>query len=134
MVETGGGFVSRRLHGTAPCLNLASRAPCSTIRFLPASDIERLTMKIKTVLSVLGKDRKGIVATIATTLYESGANIDDIQQTLLGDIFSMTMLVTVDESICGFNELQELLAKDSEKLGMQITLQREDVFSFMYKV
>ena len=91
-------------------------------------------MKIKTVLSVLGKDRKGIVATIATTLYESGANIDDIQQTLLGDIFSMTMLVTVDESICGFNELQELLAKDSEKLGMQITLQREDVFSFMYKV
>ena len=90
-------------------------------------------MKIKTVLSVLGKDRKGIVATIATTLYESGANIDDIQQTLLGDIFSMTMLVTVDESICGFNELQELLAKDSEKLGMQITLQREDVFSFMFK-
>ena len=91
-------------------------------------------MKIKTVLSVLGKDRKGIVATVATTLYEAGANIDDIQQTLLGDIFSMTMLVTVDESICGFNELQELLAKDSEKLGMQITLQREDVFSFMYKV
>jgi ACT domain-containing protein len=91
-------------------------------------------MEIKTVLSVLGRDRKGVVATVATTLYEAGANIDDIQQTLLGDIFSMTMLVTVDEKVCGFNELQERLARDSEKLGMQITLQREDVFTFMYKV
>jgi ACT domain-containing protein len=91
-------------------------------------------MKIKTVLSVLGKDRKGVVATIATTLYEAGANIDDIQQTLLGDIFSMTMLVTVDEEICDFNSLQERLAQDSEVLGMQINLQREDVFTFMYKV
>jgi ACT domain-containing protein len=91
-------------------------------------------METKTVLSVLGRDRKGVVATVATTLYEAGANIDDIQQTLLGDIFSMTMLVTVDEDACGFNEVQERLARDSEKLGMQITLQREDVFTFMYKV
>ena len=91
-------------------------------------------MEIKTVLSVLGKDRKGVVATVATTLFEAGANIDDIQQTLLKDIFSMTMLVTVDEDICTFNDLQERLAKDSERLNMQIILQREDVFTFMYKV
>jgi ACT domain-containing protein len=91
-------------------------------------------MKVKTVLSVLGQDRKGVVATIATTLYEAGANIDDIQQTLLKDIFSMTMLVTVDEDMCSFNELQERLVANSEALGMQIRLQREDVFTFMYKV
>jgi ACT domain-containing protein len=91
-------------------------------------------MQTKTVLSVLGKDRKGVVATIATTLYEAGANIDDIQQTILDSIFSMTMLVTVDEGSCSFNELQERLARDGEELGMQITLQREDVFTFMYKV
>ena len=91
-------------------------------------------MKIKAVLSVLGRDRKGVVATVATTLYEAGVNIDDIQQTLLADIFSMTMLVTIDEDICSFNGVQEALAKDSEKLGMQINLQREDVFNFMYKV
>jgi ACT domain-containing protein len=91
-------------------------------------------MNTKTVLSVLGKDRRGIVATVATTLYEAGANIDDIQQTILGDIFSMTMLVTVDEEVCSFNELQERLAKKGEELSTQITLQREDVFNFMYKV
>ena len=90
--------------------------------------------EIKAVLSVLGKDRKGVVATISTTLYEAGANIDDIQQTLLKDLFSMTMLVTVDEAVCTFNDLQERLVKDGETLSMQITLQREDVFTFMYKI
>jgi ACT domain-containing protein len=91
-------------------------------------------MAIKTVLSVLGKDRKGVVATVATTLYEAGANIDDISQTILGGMFSMTMLVTVDEDTCSFNELQERLAANGEELGMQIVLQREDVFEFMYKI
>jgi ACT domain-containing protein len=91
-------------------------------------------MEIKAVLSVLGKDRKGVVATVATVLFEAGVNIDDIQQTLLAGLFSMTMLVTIDEGTCSFNELQERLAEVSKKLGMQITLQREDVFNFMYKV
>jgi len=91
-------------------------------------------MEIKAVLSVLGKDRKGVVATVATTLYKAGVNIDDIHQTLLADVFSMTMLITLDEDVCSFNELQERLASDSEELGMQINLQREDVFNFMYKV
>ena len=91
-------------------------------------------MLTKAVLSVLGKDRKGIVATIATTLYQAGANIDDIRQTILGEVFSMTMLVSIDEESCPFNELQERLATDSETLGVQIVLQREDIFDFMYKV
>ena len=91
-------------------------------------------MKIKAVLSVLGKDRKGVVATVATTLYECGANIDDIAQTILDSIFSMTMLITIDEETCSFNDLQERLSKDGEELGMQIVLQRSDVFDFMYNV
>lgn len=91
-------------------------------------------MLTKAVLSVLGKDRKGIVATISTTLYQADANIDDIRQTILGDLFSMTMLVSIDEDACPFTDLQERLAADSEKLGVQIVLQREDIFDFMYKV
>ena len=49
---------------------------------------------MKCVISVLGKDRSGIVAAVATTLAECSANIDDISQTILGqgEIFSMTML------------------------------------------
>jgi ACT domain-containing protein len=88
----------------------------------------------KAVLSVLGKDRKGIVATVATTLYECGVNIDDISQTILGEMFSMTMMVSLDEDACPFDQLQQRLAADSASLGMQINLQRQDVFEFMYKV
>ncbi len=88
----------------------------------------------RTVVTVLGKDRSRIVATIATTLADCGANIDDIQQNVLNDIFSMTMLVTLDEDIATFNEVQERLARDGETLNLQVVIQREDVFEFMYNV
>ncbi|MCL2808073.1 MAG: ACT domain-containing protein [Coriobacteriia bacterium] len=91
-------------------------------------------MKIKAVLSVLGNDRKGVVATVSATLYECGVNIDDISQTILEGIFSMTMLVSIDEELCSFNDLQERLLDDGRHLGMQIALQRSDVFDFMYNV
>ena len=89
---------------------------------------------MRCVISVLGKDRSGIVAAVATVLAQCNANIDDISQTLLGDIFSMTMLVTLDLETAGFNEVQVRLAAISDQLGMQITLQRQDVFDFMYKI
>lgn len=89
---------------------------------------------MKCVISVLGKDRSGIVAAVATALAECGANIDDISQTILDDIFSMTMLTTLDTEKADFNTVQERLAKISDDLGMQIIIQREDVFQYMYKI
>ncbi len=89
---------------------------------------------MKCVISVLGKDRSGIVAAVSTILADCGANIDDISQTILDSIFSMTMLVTLDPETASFNEVQERLEKAGEDLGMQIIMQREDVFQFMYKV
>lgn len=89
---------------------------------------------MKCVLSVLGKDRPGIVAGIAVTLNECGANIDDISQTILGDMFSMTMLTTLDPEVANFDTVQDKLAQEAEKLGVQVTLQRQDVFHYMYEV
>ena len=89
---------------------------------------------MKCVISVLGKDATGIVAAVATTLLECGANIDDISQTLLGDIFSMTMIVTLNTEIADFNTVQERLRQAGERIGVQVTLQREDVFQMMYKI
>ena len=89
---------------------------------------------MKCVISVLGKDRSGIVAAVAVALAECGANIDDISQTILDDIFSMTMLTTLDTEKADFNTVQERLAKISDDLGMQIIIQREDVFQYMYKI
>lgn len=89
---------------------------------------------MKCVVSVLGKDRSGIVAKVSMALAECGANIDDISQTILDDIFSMTMLVTLDTKVVDFNTVQEKLEAVGEDLGVQIIIQREDVFQFMYKI
>ena len=89
---------------------------------------------MKCVISVLGKDTTGIVAKVATTLLECGANIDDISQTLLGNIFSMTMMVTLNLEVADFNTTQERLRAAGEEIGVQITIQREDVFQTMYSL
>ena len=78
---------------------------------------------MKCDISVLGKDRSVI-----------DANIDDISQTILGDMFSMTMLTTLDTEKADFNAVQEKLEGVAAELGVQITIQREDVFQFMYKI
>jgi ACT domain-containing protein len=86
------------------------------------------------ILSVLGEDRVGIVAAVSKALAEAQANIEDIRQTIIGGLFSMTMLVTVDENATPFEELQRKLTEIGESLGLQITLQREDVFRYMHRI
>ncbi len=91
-------------------------------------------MRTPAVLTVLGEDRVGIVAAISAILAEANANIEDIRQTILGNIFTMTMLVTVDEDSLSFDGLQKRLVQAAQELGMQITLQREDVFRYMHRI
>lgn len=91
---------------------------------------------MKCVISVLGADQTGIVAAVATVLTECSANIDDINQTILGEneIFCMTMLATLNTDVCGFDEVQEKLNEEGARMGVQITIQREDVFRFMHEI
>jgi ACT domain-containing protein len=91
-------------------------------------------MHTPAILSVLGEDRVGIVARISGVLAESHANIEDIRQTIIGGIFSMTMLVTIDEGATPLDELQRRLSEVGEEIGLQITLQREDVFRYMHRI
>ncbi|MDI9385676.1 MAG: ACT domain-containing protein [Verrucomicrobiota bacterium] len=91
-------------------------------------------MKTRAVLSVLGEDRVGIVAAITAVLADTRTNIEDIRQSILSGMFSMTMLVTVDEDHVTFSEVQDRLADVGKLIGCQITLQREDVFRYMHRV
>ena len=91
-------------------------------------------MRTLAILTVLGEDCVGIVAKVSAVLADSRANIEDIRQTIIGGIFSMTMLVTVDEDATAFDVLQKRLAEIGERMGLQITLQREDVFRFMHRI
>lgn len=89
---------------------------------------------MKCVLTVLGKDRSGIVAGISSALAECGVNIDDISQTILDGIFTMTMMVTVCDETATFNEVQEKIEAVAAQLGVQAILQRQDVFDAMFTI
>jgi ACT domain-containing protein len=91
-------------------------------------------VKTRAILSVLGEDRVGIVAAVSNALARAGANIEDIRQTIISGVFSMTMLVTVDEGTTSFEGVQTALAAVADDLGVQITLQREDVFRAMHRI
>ena len=71
---------------------------------------------------------------VSNCLAKHGVNIEDIRQTIISGVFSMTMLVTVDEEQSSFDQVQTALAAVAEDLDVQITLQREDVFRAMHRV
>ena len=86
----------------------------------------------RAIITVLGSDRPGIVAAVAGELSGREANILDISQTILQGIFTMTMLI--DLGSADFSELKASLEALSESLGVQINLQREEVFKYMYRL
>jgi len=88
----------------------------------------------RAILTVLGSDRSGIVAAVAGALAEHDVNILDISQTILQGVFTMTMLVDLTDATASFQELQERFQGVSKELGVQITLQREEVFRYMYRL
>lgn len=88
----------------------------------------------RAIISVLGADRSGIVAAVAGLLAEHDVNILDISQTILQGLFTMTMLVDLTPSHVDFSVIHDGLEALSGKLGVQVTIQKEDVFKFMYRL
>ena len=71
---------------------------------------------MRAVVTVTGKDKKGIIAKVSSFLAEKGVNVEDISQTLLQDYFAMIMLVDISDLKMELSEL----AKECEELGRQI--------------
>ena len=88
----------------------------------------------RAIITVLGSDRSGIVAAVSGALANHDVNILDISQTILQGIFTMTMLVDMSAADADFACIQDELSALSDSLGVQITLQREEVLKFMYRL
>ena len=86
------------------------------------------------VITVLGEDKVGLVAKITSVLAEHEANIIDISQTLLQDLFSMIMLVDIENLNISFEDLQQELKQAGEELNVQVKAQHEDVFRYMHRI
>ena len=88
----------------------------------------------RVVVTVIGRDRVGIIAGVSGVLADAGVNIVDISQTLMQDLFTMIMMVDIAAAKVGFDELQQRLNAKGAELGMRIQAQREDVFSYMHRI
>lgn len=92
-------------------------------------------MSRKVVVTVLGQDRVGIVARVATELAEARVNIEDINQKILGgSIFAMTLLADMTDSPLNLGDLAARLDAVGGELGLKIMAQDAEVFRFMHRV
>lgn len=89
---------------------------------------------MRAVITVLGCDRVGIIAAVTAILAESNTNILDISQTILSDIFTMIMIVDLSTSTIDYQEIHKKLEEKGKELGVEIRLQREEIFRSMHRI
>jgi ACT domain-containing protein len=89
---------------------------------------------MRAVVTVLGCDRVGIIAAVTAVLAESNTNILDISQTIMSDIFNMIMIVDLSTSSTDHQELHKRLTQTGKDLGVEIRVQREEVFRSMHRI
>lgn len=88
----------------------------------------------KIIVTVYGVDKVGIVARITNVFADYGVNIEDIKQTLMQGHFVMFMLCDISKSTYSFKDIKEALLKTGEELGMEVWVQRKEIFDNMHNV
>jgi len=89
---------------------------------------------MRAIVTVIGKDRVGIIASVCTLLADSGVNILDISQTVLQEYLTMIMLVDTSGCAAPFDELAKSLKIRGEEQFLSIRIQREDIFEAMHRI
>ena len=89
----------------------------------------------RAIITVVGKDTVGIIATVCTYLAENNINILDISQTIVQGYFNMMMIVDISAIQKAFGDIQNELAKlGEEKIVVQIKTQKEAIFDAMHRL
>ncbi|WP_418790528.1 ACT domain-containing protein [Phosphitispora sp. TUW77] len=88
----------------------------------------------RVIITVLGKDKVGIIAGVSVVLAENNVNILDISQTILQDMFTMVMVCDITYCKVEFGALKDRLEGKGREIGVQIQVQHEDVFKFMHRI
>ncbi len=91
-------------------------------------------MAMKLVVTVVGKDRVGIIAMVSQILAENNVNILSINQNIMDGFFNMILLAEISESKIKLTELQKILKERGEEINVQIKAQHEDIFNVMHQV
>lgn len=89
---------------------------------------------MKAVISVIGKDKVGIIARISNICAENNVNINDITQKVLHETFTMIMWVEMEASEKDFSTIAKELEAVGEEMGLIIHVMHEDVFDSMHRI
>ncbi len=90
--------------------------------------------KEKVLVTISGLDRVGIVAGISKTMSDLGVNIEDIKQTIMQNHFVMMMFCDISKSENSFKDIKTELIKTGEELGMEVWVQRKEIFDNMHTI
>lgn len=88
----------------------------------------------RTIITVIGKDRVGIIAKVCTYLAENDINVLDINQSIVQGFFNMIMIVDAQNAKKDFAVLTDEIEKLSEQLGVKIKMQHEEIFDVMHRI
>lgn len=89
---------------------------------------------MKAIITVVGKDTVGILAKVSTACAEANVNIIEVTQSVLQDMFAMTMMVEIDKSSLELEDLRAKLEKVGEETRTKIHVMHEDIFNSMHKI
>ncbi len=89
---------------------------------------------MKLVVTIVGKDRVGIIAMVSNILAENNVNILSINQNIMDGFFNMVMIAEITESKMKLQELQKLLSERGKEINVEIKAQHQDIFSVMHNI
>jgi len=101
---------------------------------LPFEESDESTQQDKVVITVVGKDRVGIIAAVTSLLAEKQVNIEDITQKILGEYFTMILIGDISRSPIPLGELKNQLIQKGTEIGVQIYLQHTSIFRAMHRI
>ena len=88
----------------------------------------------RAIVTIIGSDRVGIIAGIANVISDANVNILDISQSVIREFFTMIMMVELSSASVPFEDLRKKLAQKGVELGVQVEVQREEIFQAMHRI
>lgn len=89
---------------------------------------------MRAVISVIGKDMTGILAKVSTECADANANVIEVSQTILQEMFAMVMLVDIDKLNRELTDFAEHMDQVGKEMGMVIHVMHEDIFKAMHRI